>query len=205
MRICKVDECNKKHFALGYCQSHHYRFKKYGDPLVSKRSRFDGTTLDRFWNYVEKSPGCWFFAGALYSNGYGDLWSSESKKSVLAHRYSYELHFGDIPVDVQVDHICHTRSCVNPEHLRAATNKQNNENPSGLRIDNTTGYRGVRLEKRTGRYQGRVHHNGKEYSAGTYATAAQANDAVVALRMKLFTHNDLDRQAVNNVMKEQAA
>lgn len=45
MRTCKVDECNKKHFALGYCQSHYYRFKKYGDPHTKlkdeKQARFE--------------------------------------------------------------------------------------------------------------------------------------------------------------------
>ena len=36
MKICKVDGCNKKHLAKGYCSKHYTRFIKYGDPNKTK-------------------------------------------------------------------------------------------------------------------------------------------------------------------------
>ncbi len=44
---------------------------------------------------------------------------------LLAHRVSYELHKGPIPDGLFIDHICRTRCCVNPNHLRAVTHAQN--------------------------------------------------------------------------------
>ena len=35
-KICKVDGCNNNHFGLGFCQNHHKKFKRYGDPLAGK-------------------------------------------------------------------------------------------------------------------------------------------------------------------------
>lgn len=33
---CSVDECNRPHWAKGYCSKHYYRWKKNGDPLKTK-------------------------------------------------------------------------------------------------------------------------------------------------------------------------
>lgn len=36
-RTCSVDGCEKKHAALGFCRTHVWRFRKYGDPLITTR------------------------------------------------------------------------------------------------------------------------------------------------------------------------
>lgn len=70
----------------------------------------------------EALTGCWLWA-AHTVNGYGRFWDGEH--GVYAHRYSYVLHHGPIPLSVVVDHKCRNPSCVNPDHLRAVTQQEN--------------------------------------------------------------------------------
>lgn len=46
-------------------------------------------------------------------------------KSIRAHRFSYELLVGSIPVGMEIDHLCHVRGCVNPSHLEPVTHDEN--------------------------------------------------------------------------------
>jgi hypothetical protein len=80
----------------------------------------------RFLSYVSKLPdlpGCWLWTGSYTGNGYGGFWTGE--RQVKAHRFSYEVHVGSIPTGMHLDHICRVRMCVNPDHLRVVTNREN--------------------------------------------------------------------------------
>lgn len=39
MKICKVDGCNNRHVASGFCRTHYYRYRRYGNPLVVKQKQ----------------------------------------------------------------------------------------------------------------------------------------------------------------------
>lgn len=80
--------------------------------------------VDRFWAKVQKTDTCWLWTGALDYGGYGILWQGQGR-SVRAHRYSYELLVGPIPVGLTIDHICAVRNCVNPVHLDPCTAAEN--------------------------------------------------------------------------------
>lgn len=83
-----------------------------------------GTPAERFWRYVHPEPmsGCWLWVGSM-GRYYGRL--GVGKTNVLAHRLSYEMHKGPIPSGLQIDHLCRTMLCVNPDHLEAVTPEEN--------------------------------------------------------------------------------
>ncbi len=159
---------------------------------VYERKRVDPT--ERFWLKVDSSGDCWLWTGAINDRGYGVFWVDGAL--VYAHRFSYSLA-SPIPPGLQVDHR-HTclKSCVNPSHLRLATNKQNNENQAGVRSDNTSGVRGVSWNRARSRWRGRVYHHGREVWLGYFDTLECAAEAVRLKRIELFTHNDTDREGI---------
>ena len=155
-----------------------------------------GKTLDeRFWSKVDRSGECWVWTSCLNKKGYGNF--RVSGRTVLAHRMSYSLHHGiDIPPDMQIDHrtTC-PKSCVNPDHLRVVTGKQNNENRAGAQANNiSTGIRGVHFNKRLGKWTASAKSGGKTYHGGCFNSPGDAENAAIELRNRLFTHNDLDRR-----------
>jgi HNH endonuclease len=83
----------------------------------------------RFWQKVDKSGDCWLWTGATVGNRsvrYGNI--SRGRKGdglIRAHRVSWELHFGPIPLGLKVLHHCDVGLCVRPEHLFLGTQKAN--------------------------------------------------------------------------------
>ena len=201
---CSVIDCPSLVFCRALCSTHYRRLRLYGDVNTFQRTVHRGTPAERFDQKTDKSGECWTWQGTVHpETGYGSFW--DGARVVLAHRYAYALVHGAIPSGAQIDHKCHARSCVNPSHLRLASNKENCENLGGVRVDNRCGARGVGLNKRTGKYRARVTHEGREHYAGEFVTVEEAAAAAKALRLRLFTHNDLDRAeagetAVANVM-----
>lgn len=145
----------------------------------------------RFWPKVAKGPNCWeWTAGKI--KGHGRL-RGPNNSTLYAHRIAYELTHGPIPAGMEVDHTCHNRGCVNPAHLRLATPKQNNENRAGANPNSKSGVRGVHWRKDTKRWQVTIHCGPKMHHAGYFTELADAEQAAIAKRNELFTHNDRDR------------
>lgn len=80
------------------------------------------TREERFWSHVNKSGPqveyvegqCWVWTASCDKDGYG--WYKAAGHS-KAHRYSYALHYGEIPEGKHILHRCDQPGCVRGSHL----------------------------------------------------------------------------------------
>lgn len=93
------------------------------DPIMPRTKR---SLVDRFWDRVTKSDGCWVWTGPDAGNGYGIIGRGGRRGgNAYVHRLSYEIHRGPIPKGMQVCHTCDVRRCVNPDHFFLGDHKAN--------------------------------------------------------------------------------
>lgn len=103
---------------------------------------FDDATLSRFWSKVDKRgpEECWPWVGSSNKpspkslNDYGSFYFG--KRNHKSYRISYMIHHGAIPDGMVIDHLCRNKSCVNPAHLEAVTNRENVLRGVGLTAQN---------------------------------------------------------------------
>ena len=101
-------------------------------PYKPRNRKYKITPLwDRFiWKFkVDLKTGCWNWGGGT-SAGYGTIFLAREKGTTRqfvtgAHRVSYMFFRGPIPDDKEIDHRCRNRRCVNPDHLRAVSRREN--------------------------------------------------------------------------------
>lgn len=161
-----------------------------GMPVV--RTVGDLTTpkdVARFFRKVDLTDpaGCWLWAGAKNDMDYGQMWIEG--RVVYAYRACYERLVGEIPDGLFLDHICHRPACVNPDHLRPVTNKQNQEHRMGAQSNSKSGIRGVSYDSRAQRWCASVGHGGARRRKN-FAAREDAERQVIAWRAELFTHDD---------------
>jgi hypothetical protein len=86
------------------------------------------TLAERFWSKVLVTPTCWLWTANRTPTGYG-LFSMPRPDGRLtstgAHRAAYRLLVGPIPGELEIDHLCKVRRCVNPAHLEPVTRREN--------------------------------------------------------------------------------
>lgn len=83
------------------------------------------TTLERFnRNIFNSENGCLEWTGNLTESGYGRF-AINPKKTVRAHRFSWEINNGAIPDGLCVLHKCDNRKCIKIDHLFIGTHLDN--------------------------------------------------------------------------------
>lgn len=104
------------------------------------------------------------------SHGYAQIWVSGTV--VLLHRWLLGLATGD---HVVADHINGDQMDNRRINLRAVT-------PTESNLNRLVKGRCVYLDRRRGRYEAKVSHEGRTYYLGTYDTEIQAESAVARFR-----------------------
>lgn len=148
---------------------------------------YDPETGEFTWKYLSGSKGKWWdsrFAGKRA----GSVCSTHGYRRIGINCADYrDAHLawtfmtGEWPEEM-IDHVDRDRANCRWENLRLANQSQQNANQA-LRSDNTSGTRGVRFRKSTGKWLARIKVDGKEKHIGVFtskdaAAAAYRNAAI---------------------------
>jgi len=125
---------------------------------------------------------CLVWTGAQNGREYGQI--SLDGKKLLVHRVAWELRWGPIPPERQVDHVCHNTLCCNTDHLRLATAQENLRHKAGARKNNLSGLRGVSTLA-SGRFRAKVTFHGLAYGH-SWDTAEEAAEEAALLRAAFY-------------------
>ncbi len=127
MSVCSITGCGLPHLARGYCSAHYTRWRKHGDPLAGRAAHgvSQQWLMDRKdWSGTE----CLIWPFGRDDYGYG--MSKQNGKAERAHVTMCTYAHGPRPSDShQAAHSCGNGKdgCVNPNHLRWATAKENGD------------------------------------------------------------------------------
>ncbi|MBL8753665.1 MAG: HNH endonuclease [Planctomycetes bacterium] len=89
-------------------------------------------SIERFAAKVSPCPitGCMWWMGTVDRHGYGKFFSRG--RTWKAHRFAIVASGRDLVPDLDVDHICRHRWCVNPAHLEQVTRRENSMRGMGV-------------------------------------------------------------------------
>ena len=99
------------------------------------------------------------------------------------HRIVYLMHFGEEPS--HIDHRNGVRTDNRPCNLRAADDQRNAGN-TGLNRNNTSGFRGVSRNSRSGKYHAQIKLHGRQTYLGRFDTPEEASARYAEAARKHF-------------------
>ncbi len=123
-RICV--QCNKNFLTRKSIINAGYgRFCSLSCSITKRNYALKLSSEEIFWANLEKlnDNECWVYTKCISTAGYGRI--QINRKFISAHRFSYQLHFGDIPEGMFVCHHCDNPPCCNPYHLFLGTSSDN--------------------------------------------------------------------------------
>lgn len=103
-------------------------------PIISPFCEVEKLFSPRFLSKIRKDDvtGCWIWIGATKfpprypEHKYGQFFINGTQRSFIsAHKHAYNVVYGPVPDGLEIDHACHVKLCVNPDHLEAVTHQQN--------------------------------------------------------------------------------
>lgn len=193
MKKCKVEGCNCKHYAKGYCSKHYMQYKRHGE--VPERTKYDPNKIIEYDDYAEivlYNKDCEEVARtlidlddidkvkdykwSLLSNGY----VAYKSKKIRLHRF-----ITDCPDNMVVDHINHNPLDNRKCNLRICTQQENMMNQS-INSKNTSGITGVVWNKQKNRWMAQIMCNKKNINLGLFNTKEEAIEARKQAELEYF-------------------
>ena len=139
---------------------------------------------DRFWSRVDTRDmnGCHEWTASRNNWGYGQMGIASG--TALVHRIAYHNLVGPIPEGRTIDHTCHNRACVNVDHMRLATMKQQGRNRAGVNANSKSGVLGVYWNKQRKGWSAVIKIDGAQKVLGLFDTIEEATAARKAAEVK---------------------
>lgn len=177
----------------GYCHCGCGERTKISTRTHSKYGWVKGEPLKYLFNHdkrfvgpeyiINEETGCWDWQQHTNDKGYGQ--KRVGKRIVSAHRHYFETYNGPIPDGLEIDHTCHNRACVNPDHLRLASrgnNCQNRQAQDGY----SSKYKGVHWSKQSNKWCASIKTNSKRTNLGLFIDEKLAARAYDEAALSLF-------------------
>lgn len=140
-RECAISGCSRYVHAYDLCGTHHSRALRArdlapGEAVTVTRgylfpARFRPTLADIRSKCLVTEGDCWIWQHTRNRKGYGIIASGYAaevcgRPRPFAHRFTWILANGtQVPVGLELDHLCNVPSCVNPQHLEPVTHEEN--------------------------------------------------------------------------------
>lgn len=194
MKKCKVNGCNNKHCAKGYCEKHYRQFKKFGH---IKRTKFDPNEIISYEKYAEMAlynkDGVEIIKTIIDSEDVDKIkkykWylTDSGYVSTKYNGLNLRLHrlIMDCPDNMVVDHINHNTLDNRKCNLRICTQQQNSLNKD-LMTNNTSGFTGVHFDRKSKNWVAQITYNYKNICLGRFDTKEEAIEARKQAEIDLF-------------------
>lgn len=135
-RKCSIKNCVRSSHGHGWCNMHHQRWLRHGDPLFSSRG---GTTEFLARALATETDAC--IVWPYYKNEGGYAKMKSARKVTFISRLVCKNAYGRPPSSKhEAAHSCGNPPCINKRHLRWATPRENQAD----RVAHGTTNRGTR-------------------------------------------------------------
>lgn len=197
MKTCKVEGCNNKYHAKGYCNKHYRQMRDFGE---IRRTRFDSNEIIEYEDHAEivlYNKHCEEIGRTLIDLDDVDKarsykWGinkgyAQSSKGILLHRLI--MNPGD---DMVVDHINHDKLDNRKDNLRICSTRQNTMNQD-VSKNSTSGITGVTWDKTNGKWMAYIKVNYRQITLGRFTNLDDAIQARMDAEIEYFGEYRNDR------------
>ena len=207
MKLCSVENCNRKYYAKELCRKHYQQFKIHGKVL--KRTKYDKNEfiidgdicwvvlydiecieVDRakfytkYYKQIYNSDLKWHHNGSRYAIAY---WNDEdgNQQSIFLHQAIIQLSGQIVQPGEEIDHKDGDKLNCLDDNLRICSVAQNRQN-SKIQKNNKSGYIGVSWKKPIKKWAAYICVNGKNKFLGYFSIKEDAARAYNIAAIKYF-------------------
>lgn len=196
MKICTIDNCNKKYYAKGWCKIHWQRWYRHGDPhTVKLNHRKHG-----MWQSPEYSS--WSGMKDRCSNPNNPRYKHYGGRGIKVYdewKESFSAFYSYIGTKPTAEHSLDRIDVdgnYEPGNVRWATPQEQSYNKR-LQYNNISGYRGVSYDSITKRWRADIKQDISRIRIGRYDTTEQAALAYDCAAIQIYGYD-----AKLNILKQ---